>query len=196
MWTKATAQLNRFFKWLFSRNERTTRDFPGKSPDRSTLEWMLYSSAAVFLLVLGFIFYWQWMQTKAPVRTATSEPSVTKVDLKDEAVTADQLPEAEWLALASSKAASGDFRLATRALYLAGLNHLMHRELVSIKKWKSGLEYLHELERRAKAAPQLPTAFAACLVTFEMGWYGMHRVDGAVYQRMLTRIEEMRSHYV
>ena len=192
MWKKATDQLSRFLEWLFSRKP-DTRLARGATPNRTTLQSMLYASAAVFLLALGFILYWQWTQSKAPARTAVAVPMASKVDLKDEAVTADQLPEAEWLALAASEAASGEFRLATRALYLAGLNHLMHRELVSIKKWKSGLEYLRELERRAKAAPKIPTLFADCLETFEKGWYGFDTVDSEVYRRMLGRLEEMRS---
>ena len=69
----------------------------------------------------------------------------------------------------------------------------MHRDLVSIKKWKSGLEYLRELERRGKAAPRIPPIFAECLDTFERGWYGFDSVDSEIYQRMLVRIEEMRS---
>ena len=195
MWKEFTREVSKFLEWLFSRKP-DVRESAGGTPDRSTLQIMLYASTAVFLLGLGCILYWQWTLTRTPVQIAAAVPVVTKVDLKDEAVTADQLPEAEWLALASSEAASGEFRLATRALYLAGLNHLMHRDLVSIRKWKSGLEYSRELERRAKAAPRIPPVFAECLETFERGWYGFDCVDGEVYQRMLVRIEEMRSLHV
>ena len=112
--------------------------------------------------------------------------------MKDETVTADQLPEEEWLALAQDEAGKGEFRLATRALYLAGLNHLMHRELVSIRKWKSGQEYLGELERRARTYPQVPLVFSQSLQLFEKGWYGKHCVDGETYTHLLGQIEEIR----
>ena len=116
------------------------------------------------------------------------------MDLKDETVTADQLPESQWLQLADDHAGAGEFRLATRALYLAGLNHLMQRDLVSIQRWKSGLEYFKELERRARAMPAVPGAFVRGLEIFEKGWYGLHAVDEQAYRELRVAVEEMRLH--
>ena len=192
MWTRATDWFGKLLKKMFDKDKDQSLPPLAGGADRSTLETMLFIAAAVFLVALGAIFYWQRSQTQAPVTGVATTLHAVAVDLKDETVTADQLPEEEWLALANAEADKGEFRLATRALYLAVLNHLMHRNLVSIKKWKSGLEYLRELERRARQSPQVPQLFGQYLLLFEQGWYGTHRVGSETYQLLRSQIEELR----
>lgn len=191
-WSRAVDWVSALLKKLFDKDSDKSPPALGSDPNRRTLELLLYISAAVFLAALGAMFYWQRTRIHKPKVAATVSSEAVKIDLKDETVTADQLPEEAWLALAQGEAAKGEFRLATRALYLAGLNHLMHRELVSIKKWKSGQEYLGELERRARKYPQVPPVFAQSLQLFEKGWYGKHCVDGLTYTHLLGQIEEIR----
>ena len=92
----------------------------------------------------------------------------------------------EWLA-------KGDCRMALRALYLAGLKYLGERGLVSIQRWKSGLDYRRELERRARSNPQVAPAFAVNLGAFERGWYGRHPVDRGMVESFAERLNEIRS---
>ena len=191
-WNRAVDWVSALLKKLFDKGPDKSPPSMGADPNRSTLELLLYISAAIFLVALGAIFYWQRAGRNKPIVGAAVSAEALKVDLKDETVTADQLPEEEWLALAQDEAGKGEFRLATRALYLAGLNHLMHRELVSIRKWKSGQEYLGELERRARTYPQVPLVFSQSLQLFEKGWYGKHCVDGETYTHLLGQIEEIR----
>ena len=192
MWTSATDWFGKLLKKLFDKDKDQSLPPSTGGADRSTLETMLYIAAAIFLVALGAIFYWQRSQTQVPLLAAATAMSAAPVDLKDETITADQLPEEEWLALATAEADKGEFRLATRALYLAGLNHLMHRNLISIKKWKSGLEYLRELERRGRQSPQVPQVFGQHLLLFEQGWYGTHRVGSETYQLLRSHIEDLR----
>lgn len=192
MWTKATDWLSALLKKLFEKDKDKSLPPPTGGADSSTLETMLYIAAAVLLVALGAIFYWQRSQIRSPLVATATAMTAAHVDLKDETITADQLPEDEWLALAAAEADKGEFRLATRALYLAGLNHLMHRNLVSIKKWKSGLEYLRELERRGRQSPQVPQLFGHYLLLFEQGWYGTHRVGSETYQLLRCQIEDLR----
>ncbi len=192
MWTSATDWFRELLKKLFDKDKDQSLPPSAGGADRSTLETMLFIAAAAFLVALGAIFYWQRSQTQTPIPGVATAMNAVPVDLKDETITADQLPEDEWLALASAEADKGEFRLATRALYLAGLNHLMHRNLVSIKKWKSGLEYMRELERRGRQWPQVPQVFGQHLLLFEQGWYGTHRVGGEIYQQLRSQIEELR----
>ncbi len=128
-----------------------------------------------------------------PVATAAA------VNLADDSVTADQLPESSWLILASELLANGDRRLALRALYLAGLNHLGELQLVSIRRWKTGRDYRNELERRARArnstsSDAITQVFARCVRHFEQGWYGRHAVEPAHVEELASGLEEMRRH--
>jgi len=125
------------------------------------------------------------------MRVATSAAAV---NLADESLTADRLPESEWLALADEWMAKGDFRLALRAMYLAALNHLSARELVSLRRWKSGLDYRRELARRARSKPNLPPAFSRGVAIFEQGWYGQHEVDRAMAESLVNDFNEMRTY--
>jgi hypothetical protein len=121
--------------------------------------------------------------------TAAAPP----VDLADESLTADRLPEAEWLAMANEWMEKGDFRMALKAMYLAALNYLSSQDLVSIRRWKSGLDYRRELTRRARATPELPPAFARSVEIFERGWYGRHAVDRAMAESLADGFNRMRA---
>ena len=118
------------------------------------------------------------------------------IDLADESVTADQMPESSWLQLAEELLAKGDCRLALRALYLAGLNYLGQKDLISVRRWKSGRDYRQELERRSRAHAltdaNLTPAFARNLFLFERGWYGRHAVDRADVEAFAQGWEEIR----
>ncbi len=120
------------------------------------------------------------------------------MNLSDESLTADQLPESSWRKLAEEWLAKGDCRLALRALYLAGLNYLGEHELISIRRWKSGLDYVRELERRARAKPEVAheigPAFARNVAMFERGWYGSHAVDRATVEAFAAGLNEIRNH--
>jgi Domain of unknown function (DUF4129) len=118
-------------------------------------------------------------------------PGAPPVNLADESLTADRLPEAEWLALADEWMEKGDFRMALKAMYLAALNYLSARELVSVRRWKSGLDYRRELTRRARAKPELPAAFTRSVAIFEQGWYGRHEVDREMAESLANGFNEM-----
>ena len=119
-------------------------------------------------------------------------------NLADESLTADRLPESSWRKLAEESLARGEYRLALRALYLAGLNYMSQRELVSIRRWKSGLDYRREVERRARMNPmvsgELVPAFARNVSTFERGWYGRHPVNREDVETLMGGLDEMRRH--
>jgi hypothetical protein len=122
----------------------------------------------------------------------TAEAVAATPDLSDENVAADQLPEDEWLKLAREMMAQGNFRLALRAFYLAGLAHLAAREMIAIALFKSNREYETELIRRARALPEVQTAFSQNVAIFDRVWYGLHEVtqDGLKeFQSNLERIQ-------
>ena len=192
LWKRLTQIVEEIWKALTEKEREEARN-KGTLPNSQLLESMLYGAVAVFVVLLGVLLYLQ-RKRKVNVAAAAAVTLPVKIDLKDETVTADQLPESQWLQLADDHAGAGEFRLATRALYLAGLNHLMQRNLVSIQRWKSGLEYFQELERRARAMPSVASTFARGLGIFEKGWYGLHAVDEQAYRELRGAVEEMRLH--
>ena len=139
-----------------------------------------------------------FLRRRAPVTKAVAVTSAASINLADESITADQLPESQWLLLADELLTQGDFRLALRALHLAGLNYLGERNLVSIRKWKTGLEYRRELDRRARAKSQvsaeLTPVFSSNVALFERGWYGRHPVDREMVDLFSARLSEIRNY--
>jgi len=126
--------------------------------------------------------------------TAPDSIEVQPVDVGDETVLADQLPEDSWLSMADDLLARGDLRLALRALHLAGLRMLAGHGLVRVARWKSGLEYFYELRRRSGQKPELSDAFVRNLRIFELGWYSRHDVQHAMIEEFRERLQEMRVH--
>jgi hypothetical protein len=147
----------------------------------------------VSLLAAGVVVFFLRRTRRAVVSAQAVAAAAPPVNLADESLTADRLPEAEWLALAERFMDSGDFRMALKAMYLAALNYLSVRELVSVRRWKSGLDYRRELARRARAKPDVPPAFARGLAIFEQGWYGRHAVDRAMADSLANDFKEMRA---
>jgi hypothetical protein len=151
-------------------------------------------SVIVALIVAGIILFLMRRRRGLAVKAQAVAAAAPAVDLADESLTADRLPETEWLALADELIAKGDFRLALRALYLAALNYLSARELVALRRWKTGLDYRRELARRARAKPDVPRAFSEGVAIFEQGWYGRHPVDRTMAEALMSGFNEMRAH--
>jgi hypothetical protein len=147
------------------------------------------------VLITGAIVFLRRRQRQVVAAEAvvTAAPAV---NLADESLTADKLPESSWLELAEQCLARGEYRAALRALYLAGINCLNSHDLVSIRRWKTGLDYRRELERRARANPrvkaELAPLFAQNVAVFERGWYGPHKVDRADVEAFAAGVQEMR----
>jgi hypothetical protein len=135
-----------------------------------------------------------FLRRRAPAVTAKAVTAAAPaVNLADDSVTADQLPEGAWLQLAEDWMAKGDCRLALRALYLAGLNYLGQRNVVSIRRWKSGADYRRELDRRAKSNPEISPVFSNNVTIFERGWYGTHPVDREMVDQFTSGLTRIKS---
>jgi hypothetical protein len=146
----------------------------------------------VTLIAAGLIVFFL-RRTKRPVVQAQAVVASPPINLADESLTADRLPESEWLALADEWMEKGDFRMALKAMYLGALNYLSARELVSVRRWKSGLDYRRELARRARSKPELAPVFDRSVAIFEQGWYGRHLVDRQTAESLANGFKEMRA---
>jgi len=175
-------------RWFES---RSAAEEPKDAPSvRRMLQWLTGIAVALAAVALFLIL----RRTRRPAISAVAITSAApSVNLSDESVTADQLPESSWMKLAEELLARGDSRLALRALYLAGLNYLNTRRVVSLRRWKSGLDYRRELERRSRANPGLAPVFTSNVALFERGWYGRHPVDRAMVDDFAAGLTEMKA---
>jgi hypothetical protein len=123
----------------------------------------------------------------------TAEALAPLPDLRDEGVTADQLPEDGWLQLARDLVQRGELRLALRASYLAGLAHLASRQLIGLARHKSNHDYDRELRRRARTNAELLAAFDRNLSAFERTWYGTHAVTPETLGDFTQNLERIRA---
>jgi hypothetical protein len=153
------------------------------------LEGVIAIAAALIAAAL-FFFFSRRRKTYVGAKAVTAAAPV--VDLADESITADQMSESSWLKLADEWLQKGDCRLALRALYLAGLNYLGERNLVSLRRSKTGLDYTREIGRRTRAKPEIRTIFSKNTEIFERGWYGVRPVDREMVERFAAGLMEIR----
>jgi hypothetical protein len=184
--------LDRIADWLRSPNER--EGGASTSSPRKLIE--IWTAVVVALLIAAVFVYFFRRRNAAVVAVKAPASAAPATNLADESLTADRLPESSWLKLAEESMAKGEYRLALRALYLAALNHMSHREFISIRRWKTGLDYRRELERRARTmpsvSPELTPVFARVIAMFERGWYGRHTVERTDVDALMGDLEEMR----
>jgi Domain of unknown function (DUF4129) len=175
--------------WLFPDKEFTPRDGSG------FLSW--FSNVRVItillLVVAAIVLIVLITRRRLPVKAAEAEPVAPLPDLNEEHITADQLPEDGWLALARDLMQSGQLRLALRASYLASLAHLGHRDFIRLARHKSNRDYDRELQRRARANTDLLTAFDRNLTAFERAWYGEHEVTSETLGDFSQNLERIRA---
>ena len=192
-WGKAIAKpLQRFIKWLFEKLMGEQTDLNGASnPWGTGARLTLWAALAASLAIIVWALLRALREKRAPVVAAEAIPAIP--DLTKDDIAADELPEDGWLQLAREHAARGDFALAMRAMWLACLAHLGHRELLRIARHKSNRDYDQELRRRAKTREDLLAAFRENLTAFESAWYGRHEVTPELFARVSGNLERIRA---
>ncbi|MFN7922045.1 MAG: hypothetical protein U0Q16_18220 [Bryobacteraceae bacterium] len=186
--------INDFLEWLGERL-RPDRTESGRERARegagSSTQYLMIALALVAAGAVLFL-YIRGTRRQAEPTVAEATAAVT-VDVTDESVLADQLEEDSWLRMADDLIAKGDYRAALRALHLSGLRFLSERRMVSIQRWKSGLEYHDELRRRSRHVPALGESFSSNLRLFELGWYSLHPVEPPMLDEFRRRLGEIRT---
>ena len=157
-------------------------------PERHALEpsepheWMAPKQILIFVLlvvvcsVLAITLYRALKHRRRAKTEAVAITETPAVDITDESVIASQLPSDEWLLLSLELLQKGEWRLAMRALHMAGLTHMAHADRITIERFKSNRDYLSEYNRRAHDDPNGIKAFADNIRTLERVWYGRHPV--------------------
>jgi len=179
-----------FMKWL---EEQLRKAMPGSGGNAGVnsgkLRALIYALLAGVTLVLGWLLWQALRHRKRVVVRQAIATAIPVVNLNADELQADQHPLDEWLQLARDCMSRQEWRLALRALYLAGLANLAERSLIAIHRSKSNQDYARELRRKARAQPELLTLFAQNMGVFERVWYGMYDVD-------LNTVEQFESNLV
>jgi len=157
----------------------------GESGWVGLLRYLVYAALGGVVILLIVVF---WKRVKSPpgAETNASARELPPVDLEDENVTADHLPESGWLDLARRLMEEGNSRLALRAMYLASLAMLADKSRISIAKFKSNMDYQRELDRRFHAMPQLLDAFGRNVGVFEAVWYGTREATARIIDAFIA----------
>ena len=151
---------------------------------------LLYVLLGMCLIALAWILRVSWR--KRPVGRRILSPLTAEApvpDLHDEKLEASRLPVNEWLELARTQLAAGEWRLALRALYLASLASLGEHGLVSLARSKTNLDYERELARRAAGRTDVVTGFRMRRLSFEGVWYGRAAADEEQVRAWLAELE-------
>jgi hypothetical protein len=184
------AVFKEWLKDLFGNKSEASRGSTGAGMGDSVLV-LVKVLLVVLLLALVWIIIRQWRRMPPAAAAPVAAP---EINLESDQVLATQLPENEWLKLAQEKIASGDYRLAMRALFLATLAHLGEKKMLSISRVKSNGDYVRELSYRARGREELRSCFTDSVRTFDWAWYGWHEVNREIleqfqanHQRILTQ---------
>jgi hypothetical protein len=153
----------------------------------NALGYLLWAAFAGTLILLVI----RILKMKAASLPASLTPP-PKPDLTDEEIEASQLPDGEWYALAREKMATGEFRQAQRALFLAILSYLASHRFITVERWKSNTDYEKELVRKAKRLSELPLLFAQSRLGFERCWYGPAIVTSEDFAHYNTLYEKIK----
>ncbi|MBM3785195.1 MAG: hypothetical protein FJW30_12595 [Acidobacteria bacterium] len=182
--------LGKLIEELFGKTPPPVRP-PGLSwgANGELLKWAMIFVAA---LAVGVVVIMLLSRHKT-VPPAVSAAAATAPDLGDDSASPEQRPEDEWLRLADECARSGDFRLAMRALHLAGLRYFGEKGWVTLQPAKTGMEYGRELARRLRESLVID-GYSNGLRQYELVWYGFGTADAETFMRLRTTWEDMRRH--
>jgi hypothetical protein len=184
--------LGRFFSWLSDQMGMGAQQQNGTLPVRG-LHWTVYVLIALVAIVgilLGLRVLRSRRRKAAEIAAGGGAPSI-RLDADD--LTADRLPEEQWLELAERALLEQNLRLALRAFYLASLAWMGRSEYISIHPGKTNREYELELKRRLRTFPEARALFGANVIAFERVWYGLHEVAQDEIAEFRQRIGQMKS---
>jgi len=114
------------------------------------------------------------------------------VNIHDHAVSAQDLPPDEWLELAATLIAAGDYRAAVRALFLGVLATLGELGFVTLRNYKSNRDYRCELELRARRRIGLIDSFNCLSRVMECSWYGYTTITPEMWSEYKSRCVGLR----
>jgi hypothetical protein len=190
IWSAIANALDAFFDWLRKLFEVGGAPGSGALP-KSGLHWWLYGLIAFVVFLAGWIAWRnRWFRRSPAKPTGSGVIEAVRLDAPD--LTADRLPEEQWLELAARSVAEGNYRFALRAYYLANLAWLGRNQFLTIDAGKTNREYERELRRKARAFTEACELFGVNIAAFERAWYGEHAVTADDAGAFRERIESIK----
>ncbi|MBN4074098.1 hypothetical protein JYT61_00905 [bacterium AH-315-E10] len=192
---KWVVKLANFIEQLFP---SSSSNVDGSEGSGSFWQKLLKVAAAILLIVaiilIIYILIKYLKRRKQLIVTPASGVAVpVKIDLEDEHIDAQQLPENEWLELAAEMLKKGELRLALRALYLATLVHLGAENLIRIKKFKTNSDYVTELRLHQHSIPELIAKFTHTVNSVDSIWYGDHIATQDIFDDCQNNLNDIRN---
>ena len=191
-----TSEIDKALKAL--RRIFSNRPVP-REEKRGVSKWSGWLVLAIFSALLFTAILMAVWKLRRPV--GGGAPIARPVASSARAIEAEQLDaadqsEQEWLYIAQQHRATGNLRLALRALYLYTLVALGRAGLISLARGKSNLDYLSEVRRRSRRfSPEFALAFQSNVNLFEQSWYGEHPVSEetlATFEHNSSRLQGSR----
>ena len=190
------AKIKAFFKWL---GEWLRRLFQHRRQENTSgyrwimlLEVLLYALLAAVVIGLALLLRHVVRNRKLKRKAVASQPIQPAPDLTDESLSAEQLPEDRWTALARELLERGELRLAVRAFFFASLASLAERNLISLARFKSNRDYEHELQRRGHSFPEILALFSENVRVIDRIWYGLHQINTELVSRFAANVERIK----
>jgi len=197
-WAKQVGKWIRdLFQWIAEHMKPSPKtDSAGRGGDRRpwTIPVVMLGLCAILLSVCGVMLWRRFSERRRALVPPPSGDVPSVPDLRDEAVTPDELTVEGWRRLAEELLAQGEARLAIRALYFASIAHLDGTGVLVMDRAKSDRDYERELARRAHSTPLLLEAFSGNVSLFQRVWYGMYSVDGAMLDAFVSNCARISAH--
>ncbi len=183
-WDWICKTVKRIWDWIEKHMpEDRGKSPPGESVPANVKPWLLAALAGIVLYAL-FLIFRHIMRARARRVISPGDAASIRIDpdLSDESTAASDLPSGGWHDMARELVRKGELRPALRAFYFATLANLAERNLLTLARFKSNLDYERELKRRAHSMPGIIEPFSENLRILERIWYGLHEVqkDAAV----------------
>jgi len=182
--------IDAFFQWLGDRFGGAESQ-PGALPSRG-LHWTVWLVIAIAGGIIAFIAL-RILRSRSEANDAVPAETIQSVSLDAEDLTADRMPEDQWIELADKSLREGNLRLALRAFYLANLSWMGRARFIGIHPGKTNREYELELRRRGRNFPEARALFGTNVAVFERAWYGLRDVAMEEIDEFRERAAKMKS---
>lgn len=170
--------ISEFFRNLFeSKEKKKKRD--GQSSILSGFEstvFMKFLLLVILVIIIALIIK-SFVLSKKKGLAIKPEVIIEMQKFKPDESRYDEYSADEWEKTARERLAAGDFRGAIRALYFHTLLSLGKQNLVHIQRYKTNLQYRHELKSRSHHFPEVYPLFISMIIEFEKAWFSEENVQ-------------------
>ncbi len=164
---------------------------PSGGPLQNNAYLILYSVLTLLVCVLAVMAWRQLHKRRNPVDKVTAQAIPSLPDLTGDFVDPVELPADRWMTLGYELMKKPPLSLALRAFYLSILANLAEKGMITITRYKTNMDYINELGRRAHKNPEIINLFSDSVRVFDFSWYGMHEVTEPLLNSFINNRDRM-----